>query len=84
MRLDIRVPLGLLFLVFGLLLSAFGLTSDKGIYERSLYVNINFWWGLMLLLFGAMMLAFGRRGHRRLAGSEESAGSAAEGASGRK
>jgi hypothetical protein len=70
MRLDIRVPLGLLFLVFGLLLSGFGLASDQALYQRSLHVNINFWWGAVLLVFGLMMFVLGRRGHRRLRGTD--------------
>ena len=72
MRLDIRLPLGLLFLVFGLLLSGFGLASDKALYQRSLYVNINFWWGLVMLAFGLVMFWLGRRGHRRLARDRKS------------
>jgi hypothetical protein len=73
MRLDIRLPLGLLFLVFGLLLSGFGLVSDQALYQRSLHVNINFWWGAVLLVFGLTMFVLGRRGHRRLRGTDTSA-----------
>jgi hypothetical protein len=36
MRLDIRLPLGLLFVVFGVLLSGFGLISDQALYQRSI------------------------------------------------
>jgi len=32
MGLDIRLPIGLLFSVIGLLLAGFGVFSDKGIY----------------------------------------------------
>ncbi|HKF20099.1 MAG TPA: hypothetical protein VKE93_00945 [Candidatus Angelobacter sp.] len=73
MRLDIRLPLGLLFLVFGFLLSGFGLVSDKGIYQRSLHVNINLWWGLVLVAFGIAMLALVQRSYRRLSRNESSA-----------
>ncbi len=66
MRLDIRLPLGALFLVLGLLLLIFGLASSPEVYERSLGVNINLWWGLVMLLFGLALLALGYRGHRRL------------------
>lgn len=75
MRLDIRLPLGLLFLVFGLLLSGFGLVSDKSIYQRSLHENINLWWGAAMFAFGTAMLALGRRSHRRLSGNAASAAS---------
>jgi hypothetical protein len=70
MRLDIRLPLGLLFLVFGFLLSGFGLISDKGLYDRSLHVNVNLWWGLVLGAFGIAMLALVQRSHRRLSRNE--------------
>jgi hypothetical protein len=79
MRLDIRLPLGLLFMVVGVLLSGFGLTSDPAIYERSLHINVNLWWGVALFAFGLFMYALGHRGHRRLAASNESSGDASQG-----
>jgi hypothetical protein len=63
MHLDIRIPIGLMFAVIGALLAAFGLFwGDKTIYERSLGININLWWGLILLAFGVVMFLFGRKG----------------------
>jgi len=82
MKLDIRLPLGFLFLIFGLVLSLFGFFGDKALYQRSLNVNINLWWGLVMLVFGLAMLELGRRGHRRLARSQSSVDSARKGASG--
>jgi hypothetical protein len=61
MGLDIRVPIGLLFLTLGVLLAAQGLLSDPAIYRRSLDVNINLWWGLALLAFGGLMFLAGWR-----------------------
>jgi hypothetical protein len=62
MQLDIRVPIGLMFGVLGAMLAAYGMFfSDPAIYERSLGININIWWGLVLLAFGAGMYFFGRR-----------------------
>lgn len=61
MSLDIRVPIGLLFLSIGVLLVAYGLISDRAIYARSLDININLWWGLVMLVFGGLMVAFGKR-----------------------
>ena len=60
MGLDIRLPIGFLFSIFGVLLSAFGALSDKAIYERSLGININLEWGVVMLIFGAIMLVLGR------------------------
>ena len=81
MRLDIRLPLGLLFLIFGLALSLFGLLSDQALYQRSLSININLWWGVVLLVFGGVMVELGRRSHRRMAGRDNNE-SARKGASG--
>jgi len=55
MNVDLRFPLGLLFVVFGAMLTLFGLFTDRATYERSLYINVNLWWGLVMLLFGGLM-----------------------------
>ena len=65
MGLDLRIPIGLMFTVFGVLLSGFGLFSNKAIYQASLGLNINLGWGLILLVFGIVMLLFGLAGNRR-------------------
>lgn len=62
MGLDIRLPIGAMFTLFGLLLTLYGLIGDKSIYQRSLGINVNVGWGAVLLIFGLVMLALGRRG----------------------
>ncbi len=62
MRLDIRIPIGLMFFTFGVVLVAFGLLGNKAIYASSLGININFGWGLVLILFGVVMFVLGWRG----------------------
>ena len=62
MGLDIRLPIGGLFTVLGLLLAGYGLVSEKALYERSLGINVNLEWGLVMLIFGVIMVALGRRG----------------------
>ena len=63
MGLDIRTPIGLMFGIFGLLLTGYGLvTRGSDIYQRSLGYNINLEWGVVLLVFGVVMLWLGRRG----------------------
>ena len=62
MGLDIRLPIGLLFSIFGVLLIGYGALGDKAIYARSLEVNINLWWGVIMLLFGLVMFVLGKRG----------------------
>lgn len=61
MGLDIRLPIGLLFVSLGSLLVLYGFLSDPAIYARSLGININLWWGLVLFAFGALMTLSGRR-----------------------
>jgi hypothetical protein len=60
--LDIRLPIGLMFAIIGVMLAGFGLFSDKQLYERSLGINVNLWWGLAMFAFGAIMFILGRRG----------------------
>jgi len=62
MKLDLRLPIGLMFSIIGALLVVYGMTSDPAIYQRSLGFNVNLWWGLVLLVFGLVMLWLVRRG----------------------
>jgi hypothetical protein len=62
MGLDLRMPIGLMFSLLGAMTVVYGLVSDAGMYERSLGINVNLWWGLVMLLFGLVFLYFGRRG----------------------
>ena len=60
---DIRIPIGGLFLLLGGVLTIYGIAtkSDPQLYARSDNIVINLWWGLIMLLFGALMLFFGTR-----------------------
>ena len=62
MNLDIRLPIGGLFTLLGLLLAGYGLMADASIYRRSLGHNVNLSWGLVVLVFGLIMLWMGRKG----------------------
>jgi hypothetical protein len=74
MGIDIRLPIGLMFAIFGLLLAGYGLlTGGDEMYARhSLGLNINLWWGLAMLAFGVVMLLLGRRGTSAMRTAEES------------
>lgn len=72
MGLDIRLPIGLMFTLFGLLLVVYGFISDKSIYQRSLGINVNLGWGVVLLVFGVVMLLLGRRGTATAKRADES------------
>ncbi|MBP7777149.1 MAG: hypothetical protein KA371_08485 [Acidobacteria bacterium] len=68
MTFDLRLPVGLLFTLLGLLLTGFGLVSPAEIYRRSLGINVNLIWGAVVLLFGAVMLVAALLARRRAAG----------------
>ncbi len=65
MGLDLRIPIGLLFAIFGALLLAYGLGTDPALYRQSLDVNVNVWWGLVMLVFAVFMLGLAWRAARR-------------------
>jgi hypothetical protein len=63
MGLDIRIPLGLVFLLIGGIMGVFGLAThgDATLYQKSLGININLVWGSLMFAFGAIMFFFGKR-----------------------
>jgi hypothetical protein len=63
MGLDIKIPIGLMFTILGLLLAVFGLITagNTELYQRSLDININLWTGLAMLVVGILMLATSKR-----------------------
>ncbi len=67
MGLDIRVPIGAMFGLLGLILAVYGVVTSGNaeMYARSLGLNMNIWWGLVMLVFGLIMLFFGRRASSR-------------------
>jgi hypothetical protein len=60
-KVDLRIPLGLLFSIIGIILVLYGLLSSPDVYARSLHININLWWGIVLFVFGAVMLSLAFR-----------------------
>jgi hypothetical protein len=56
--LDIKIPIGLMFSVFGLILLVYGFATngDTALYQKSLSYNINLWMGGLMLVFGGLML----------------------------
>ena len=64
MGIDIRLPLGILFLLVGSVLVVYGAASDPSLYRQSLGINVNLYWGVVLLAFGALMYALSRRAAR--------------------
>jgi hypothetical protein len=68
MNLDLRIPMGLMFTLTGVILTVFGLKTngDAALYAKSLGINANLWWGLVLLAFGLTMFLLGRRSQKRM------------------
>ncbi len=67
MNLDVRLPMGLLFLILGVLLLIYGAVSDPAIYaaHHNLGLNINLICGVMFSAFGLLMLFLARRGKKK-------------------
>jgi hypothetical protein len=55
---DIRIPIGLMFLIVGVILAGYGLmTNGDDMYKmHSIGININFDWGIVLIAFSLTML----------------------------
>ena len=64
--LDLRLPIGGLFSALGVIIGGYGLATNgnRGLYEQSMSININLWWGLVMLLVGLIMLMLGMRASR--------------------
>lgn len=60
---DIRIPIGLMFTIIGVIISIFGVvtTSNSAMYQKSLGINVNLIMGVFMLIFGLVMLYFARR-----------------------
>jgi hypothetical protein len=65
---DLRVPLGWLFAILGVLLVIAGLRPTPGVDARSLGVNINLVWGVVMIAFALLCLWLARREARRRSG----------------
>ena len=61
--LDIKIPIGLMFFIFGVVLTIYGFVSrnDAEMYQKSFSHNVNLWMGGLMLVFGAVMLLLVKR-----------------------
>jgi hypothetical protein len=64
---DIRIPIGLMFLIIGAILAGYGvMTNGNAMYaDHSLGININLIWGVVLILFSLMMLGLAWNASRK-------------------
>jgi hypothetical protein len=60
---DIRIPIGLMFTIIGVIISIMGFVtmSDAEMYQKSLGINVNLFMGILMLIFGLVMLFFAFR-----------------------
>ena len=65
MRFDLRLPIGLLFSIFGAILVIYGFITPAEAYTQSLGINVNLYWGVVLCAFGGVMLGFALRARAR-------------------
>jgi protein-S-isoprenylcysteine O-methyltransferase Ste14 len=65
---DIRIPIGLMFSIVGVLITVFGFftMSDTEMYHKSLGVNVNIIMGILMLVFGLIMLFFAFRKKKKV------------------
>jgi hypothetical protein len=62
--LDLRLPIGGLFVTLGIMLAGFGLVTggNTEMYAKSAGININLIWGVVMLLTGVVFLVLAKRG----------------------
>lgn len=62
MGVDIKLPIGLMFAILGIILTGYGLitSGDAEMYKKSLGMNVNLWTGLLMLVFGTVMLVLAK------------------------
>lgn len=65
-NLDLRYPIGGMFMALGLILTAYGIATsgNTAMYERATSLNVNLWWGLVMLAFGGVFVALALRAAR--------------------
>ena len=65
MQLDVRLPIGLMFSLFGVILAVLGLVKGSEQSQRLFGLNLDLAWGLVILAFGLVMLVFALRGRKK-------------------
>ncbi len=71
MGLDIKLPIGLMFTLLGIIISIYGLATlqNAELYKASLGINVNLWAGLGMLAFGLfflLLIYLGKKKKRKL------------------
>jgi hypothetical protein len=64
MKLDVRLPIGAMFTLDGVVLAGYGLMGGRADAVAKAGFNITSLWGVVLALFGATMLGLALRARR--------------------
>ena len=61
--LDIKIPIGFMFSIFGIILTIYGIYTNGNaeLYKKSFEININLWSGIGMIIFGGLMLFLSRK-----------------------
>ncbi|HTV49165.1 MAG TPA: hypothetical protein VMG59_12055 [Phycisphaerae bacterium] len=63
---DLRLPIGIFFLLIGLVLTVYGIISPQNVIPNiTQKINADLDWGILLLFFGAFMTFFGAVAQRK-------------------
>jgi hypothetical protein len=62
MKLDVRLPIGAMFALYGLILTVYDLVGGRAAAMQKAGMNVTLVWGIVLLVFGATMLGLALRG----------------------
>ena len=62
--LDLRLPIGGLFVTLGVMLAGYGLATGSNVemYVKSAGININLIWGVVMFITGLIFLGLARAG----------------------
>ena len=65
--LDIKIPIGIMFSLFGIILTIYGIFTNGNavIYQKSFEININLWSGIGMIIFGGVMLALSKKNMKK-------------------
>ena len=74
MGLDVRIPIGLMFSILGVLLTAYGAPTVVQPAARPTGLPIDLIWRIVMLVFGLAMLLLVRRSHAPAPPGESGAG----------
>jgi hypothetical protein len=62
---DLRLPVGIMFLILGIILAAYGWWAPHDVAPRDLGVQVNLLWGCFLAIFGLAMAGSAAIARRR-------------------